>query len=295
MGLSEYKEDLFVRYNHFLNKRVTFKQKTAFIRSLMVEFQSMASDIKVVELREKGTRTSLARNIYVGDVKTADVIIATYYDSPLYHLGPYYILDKKRQQNSTLLFNGLVSTVLLLLGIVFTLQVTNKFLPRGIDTVSWGTLIGIGSVYLLLTYLISIFSKGVGRRRNVIRNNSTIVYLIDRILQNKKETKKIAYAFLDNGVTNERGLYGLKESVKENSKILYLDSIGSAEELQVIYEDEGEFKPKDTIFTQNGSYRLFPAQDSEKGYFLTIKELNSTQYSTKNSDIVDGMIDQVSK
>jgi hypothetical protein len=296
MGLSEYKEDLFVRYNHFLNKRVTFKQKTNFIRSLMVEFQSRASDIKVVELREKGAKTSLARNIYVGDVKTADVIIATYYDSPLYHLGPYYILDKKKQQNSTLLFNGLVSSILLLAGIVFTLQVTNKLLPRGLDTVDWKLLVGIGFAYLLLTFLIGLFSKGIGRKHNVIRNNSTLIYLIDRILQKKTASKKIAYAFLDNGTTNDRGLEGLKKSIKQNSKLLYLDSIGSAEELHVVYERQNDVEVRDDhSLTQNGVYRVFPAQKGAQGYFLTAKELNSRHYSTVNSDRMDEMMDQLTR
>ncbi|HFI0812719.1 TPA: hypothetical protein ACGO1J_001336 [Streptococcus suis] len=294
MGLSEYKEDLFVRYNHFLNKRVTFKQKTAFIRSLLVELQSMAPDIKVVELREKGTKKSLSRNVYVGDVKTADVIIATYFDSPLYHLGPYYILDKEKQQNSTLIFNGLVSGILLLLGIVFTLFVTNKMLPMGSQHINWILLVGIGFIYLLLIYLISMFSKGVGRKRNIVRNNSTIIYLIDKILRNKESSKKIAYAFLDNGVTNERGLYGLQASVKKNSKILYLDSIGSMEKIQYIYEDNGEFRQAST-FSKNGIYRIFPARHEENSYFLTNKDLNSTSYSDINSDIVDEVITQLIK
>lgn len=295
MGLSEYKEDLFVRYNHFLNKRITFKQKTSFIRSLMVEFQKNSSDIKVVELRETGKRTSLARNVYVGDVKTADVIIATYYDSPLVHLGPYYILNKKKQRNGTLLFNVLVSSVLLLLGVIFTLQVTNKYLSKGFDNIRWDIFIGVGLVYMILTYLIGMFSKGVGRKRNVIRNNSTVIYMIDKILQNHEISKKVAYAFLDSGTTNERGLYGLKESVKKNSKIIYLDSIGATQQLQYIYENSGEFKSVDDSFKEIGVYRVFCAQYNNQEYFLDNQDLNPNIHSTVNSEIVDKIIDKLLK
>lgn len=296
MESDEYKADLFVRYNHFINKRVTFKQKTAFIRSLMTEFQMIDSEIKVVELREKETRTSLSRNIYIGDVKNADVIIATYYDSPLYHFGPYYILDRIKQQNNTLLFNGLVSSILLLSGVLFTLQITNKILPHGLVNPDWRVLLGIGFVYLLLTFLIGAFAKGIGRRRNAIRNNSTIIYLIDKILQTGKLSPKIAYAFLDNGVTNERGLYGLREFVKEGSKILYLDSIGSSEELRYIYEASGEFEVEPSnLFARAGTYRIFPARYGKDGYFLTSKELNAAIISIENSIAVDRIIKQSTK
>ncbi|HEL1584753.1 TPA: hypothetical protein TXJ06_001492 [Streptococcus suis] len=296
MESDEYKADLFVRYNHFINKRVTFKQKTAFIRSLMTEFQMIDSEIKVVELREKETRTSLSRNIYIGDVKNADVIIATYYDSPLYHFGSYYILDRIKQQNNTLFFNGLVSSILLLSGVLFTLQITNKILPHGLVNPDWRVLFGVGFVYLLLTFLIGTFAKGIGRRRNVVRNNSTIIYLIDKILRTGKLSPKIAYAFLDNGVTNERGLYGLRESVKEGSKILYLDSIGSSEELRFIYEASEDFEvEKSNLFARAGTYRIFPARYGKEGYFLTRKELNSAIISKENSIIVDRIIKQLTK
>ncbi|CYU86606.1 hypothetical protein HO662_06390 [Streptococcus suis] len=296
MESDEYKADLFVRYNHFINKRVTFKQKTAFIRSLMTEFQMIDSEIKVVELREKETRTSLSRNIYIGDVKNADVIIATYYDSPLYHFGSYYILDRIKQQNNTLFFNGLVSSILLLSGVLFTLQITNKILPHGLVNPDWRVLFGVGFVYLLLTFLIGTFAKGIGRRRNVVRNNSTIIYLIDKILRTGKLSPKIAYAFLDNGVTNERGLYGLRESVKEGSKILYLDSIGSSEELRFIYEASEDFGvEKSNLFARAGTYRIFPARYGKEGYFLTRKELNSAIISKENSIIVDRIIKQLTK
>lgn len=292
MGLSEIREDLIIRYNHFLNKRVTFKQKTDFIRSLMVEFKEFSSGLKVVELREKGRKTSLARNVYVGDVKNADVIIATYYDSPLKHLGPYYVLDKQKQRNNTLIFNGLMASILLMIGIVFTLNVTGEYISYGDGDIRWGIFLCFALIYLILIYFIGLFSKGIGRNRNFVRNNSTVVYMINKILNGTGESNKIAYAFLDNGVTNERGLLGLKESVKLKSKIIYLDAIGAKGELRYLYENNAQFLLTEN-FERYGTYKVYVAPNGND--YLTRKELNSREFSIPNAIYVDDLIDNLLK
>ena len=91
-------------------------------------------------------------------------------------------------------------------------------------------------------------------------------------------------------------MYGLRESVKEGNKILYLDSIGSSEELRFIYEASEDFGvEKSNLFARAGTYRIFPARYGKEGYFLTRKELNSAIISKENSIIVDRIIKQLTK
>ncbi|MDO4431680.1 MAG: hypothetical protein Q4B80_00060 [Aerococcaceae bacterium] len=294
MGLNEYKEDLIVRYNHILNKRVTFKQKTAFIRSLMMEFKDVDTDIKVVEVREKGKKTSLARNVYVGDVKKADVIISTYYDSPLMHLGPYYLLDKNKQRNATLYLNLILSLGMLLVGALFTMFVTNKHLKSGAENFSWPTFIIFGLVYVSFIYLIGLFAKGIGRRRNTIRNNATVIYMIYKIMSSQLN-KKVAFAFLDSGVTNERGLYALQESAKRNAKIIYLDAIASSETLYCMHHSEIQELLTYDNFESSGLYRIFSAAKKGDEYYLTQEMLNHKEESTKHINVVDRLINRMIK
>lgn len=293
MGLSGYKEDLIVRYNHIIKKRITFKQKTSFIRSLMTEFKHIESYVKVVELREKGKKTSIARNVYVGDVKNADVIIATYYDSPLMHLGPYYVLDKKKQSTYTLLFNAIMSISTIVLGVSFTFFVTNKYFVSGFENINWPMFIIFGVLYMLLVYLISIFSKGVGRNKNLIRNNATVIYVIEKIMNHHKENKKVAFAFLDSGTTNENGLYALKESAKDSTKIIYLDSISSSEKLYCVNNGSVEELMEYTRFKKEGVYKIFSAVKNNGEYYLTLDHLNARDENEQNIIYVDSILNRL--
>lgn len=295
MGLNGYKEDLIVRYNHILNKRITFKQKTSFIRSLMLEFENIESDVKVVELREKNKKASVARNVYVGDVKNADVIIATYYDSPLMHLGPYYILDKKKQSTSTLILNTILAIATIAFGVLLTFFVTNKYFVTGFENINWPIFILFGIVYMILTYLISIFSKGIGRNKNVIRNNATIIYMIEKIMTLNKLNNNFAFAFLDSGTTNENGLYGLTVSAKSSAKIIYLDAIASSEKLYYVNDDSIEELVESAVFKKPGVYKIFSAVKNNEVYYLTTSHLNSKNENKQNIINVDVVLEKLIK
>ena len=59
-----------------------------------------------------------------------------------------------------------------------------------------------------------------------MRNTSSLVLVLS-LLAKYKGNKKVAFAIVDGGCTNEIGLVALRNSVKAQSKIYELDSVGA--------------------------------------------------------------------
>lgn len=274
---SNKKKDWFFRYNHILKKRFTPKQKERFIQSVSSDIFEMREDIFVTEIQYNKKEETNAKNIYVGDVRKADIIIASYYDTPANYLGPYRFFDTDGMRKQTLRLNLLTSILLFLIGILFTIFVTIPVL-NNFSSINFYTIL-IVIFYLLFFYLLRKAASGLAKRDNLVRNNSSLLLILDLISSIK--SKDVAFAFVDKGSQNMLGLEALKKSAKANSKIYYLDSIGSKQKLYSISSEpvSESIKQLDLKFDQ----------DKRVSYIISAEIKDNKPILTKESQQIDAI------
>lgn len=287
MDLNEINPDIIARYKYILKKRMSDRQKKKFIVSLIKDLSIKRDDIHVIETTHHNSKNAFSRNIYVGDVESAEWIIATYYDTYAAHLGSFTFNNISQQKQKTLLFNLISSLLLMVIGIIFTVYITVPFIDKAIENSNWLLIGFIVVFYIIISWAIGKVAKGIASRHTWIRNSATVVFLINDIL-NQSENKRIAYAFVDNGTTNEQGLESLLNSVNKNSKILYLDSIGAKADLTVSKDNNISLLKKSTVFSA-GINKIYPGQYGK----LSSKDLHSKEIYSQNFVVVQEILDKV--
>ncbi len=100
--------------------------------------------------------------------------------------------------------------------------------------------------------------KGRASSKTQVRNTSSLVLVLS-LLAKYKGNKKVAFAIVDGGCTNEIGLVALRNSVKSQSKIYALDSVGANTTLTVT-EDSNQ-----------KSFKIHPDLDSLGNVILSEK------------------------
>lgn len=216
-------KDWVFRYNHLFKKRYTNNQITRFIKSLIGDIHEYRDDIVVTEIETKGK--DKIRNIYVGDVKNADTIIATYFDTPSVYFGSYKFFDEEDRQKKSLTFNIIMSILIFAIGILYSLYIAIPYLNE--SSILLVLLILAG--YIIIFWLLNRFSRGYPKANTAVRNTSSVIYLLWKI--SSVRSKRVAFAFVDKGSKNNIGLEALLDISKKSSKVYYLDSIGSKNEL----------------------------------------------------------------
>ena len=274
MNKNEYRSDLLLRYNHLHKKRHTMKQKNKFLKTLLIELYEIRSDIKVIESYMNGNRKVVSRNVYVGDVKKAKTIIATYYDTPSAYFGSYSFVNKNDQQKRTLQWNLVYSLFITMIGSLFTVFYVMPYSSHNHLSLSLNWIV-IGMIYFILFMILGQTSKGIPTSNNLIRNTSSLIWLIEKIKDNSHDD--VAYAFLDSGCTNNQGLMGLKQSVSKHAIIYHVDCIGSASKIR-IFDDQYIEKPMNQI-TRGVVYIVASDDDS-----LDKRQLNATVLNQDNFD-----------
>ncbi|MGG5315258.1 hypothetical protein [Enterococcus sp. AZ072] len=227
MEQNETFNDWLFRYQYVYRVRRTAKQKRRFITALVTDIAKMREDIQVIEYNRH--KKYAANNIYVGDIKKADQIICTYYDTPPQHFGPYYLFDRKKQSKGTTSFILVSALLTLLAGLLFTLAYM-QVAPSAFDLSSPLTIL-VAICYGAYFIFLSKIAKGLSSRQTLIRNTSSILAILQLI--NSVKNKKIAFAFIDEGAYGEVGLNVLQDSCKASAKIYSLDAVGAHTELQV--------------------------------------------------------------
>ena len=224
--------DWIVRYGFLLKKRNSDKQKDKFIRTFLSDVLNIRDDIIVIEIEGKKRKY---HNIYIGDVSKADKIITTYFDTPIVSFGDYSLTDtekNKRNSLSRIAFESVVS-LCIGLGIFF-------FLMRVFEGTLLTTVLTVFA--LAFFYVFNGIVKGRASSKTQVRNTSSLVLVLS-LLAKYKGNKKVAFAIVDGGCTNEIGLVALKNSVKIQSKIYELDSVGANTTLIVTEaSDQKSFK-----------------------------------------------------
>lgn len=279
MDKSEQNRDWLFRYNRLVNVRHSDKQKEFFLNSIIKDIITIRNDIQVIEVRVG--KQVVSRNLYIGNVKKAKKVISTYYDTPLIHFGSYSFFNYEKQKKQTLLFNLVTSVLLLIIGVIFTFLIGIPILNQN-QGLSMG-LMFVSLVYITLAYLIGYFAKGVPSRINIVRNNSSIIAILKMIYEVKDQS--IAYAFVDTGTTNHAGLKALMERISPGSKVYYLDSVGSGQELKKLNNSEVVTNSPgghtSTLNDKRLNY-IISAQKDEKNYFLSKADLKSKHINNEN-------------
>ena len=214
--------DWIVRYGFLLKKRNTDKQKDKFIQTFLSDVLNIRDDINVIEIEEKKRKY---HNIYIGDVSKADKIITTYFDTPMVSFGDYSFTDTEKNKRNTLTRIAFESVASLCMGLgifFFLMQVFEGTLLTTVLTV----------FALVFFYVFNRIVKGRACSNTQVRNTSSVIEVLS-LLEKYKKNKKVAFAIVDGGCTNEIGLLALKNSVKSESKIYELDSVGANTALTV--------------------------------------------------------------
>ncbi|MDD7794848.1 hypothetical protein [Clostridium sp. 'White wine YQ'] len=266
--------DRLARYSFMYRSRNSNNEKTRFLKALVTDISQVRKDISVIEYRNQ--KKDSARNVYVGDIEKADQIVCTYYDTPPAHLGDYVLFDRKKQEKQTTKASIYASLIWALLGILGTLLymklVSAPFVLFSVQTVCLALI--YGGYFIILSKL----SKGTWNRKNLIRNTSSILCLLQMLTENQKQ-KKVAYAFIDEGCYGERGLDVLISSVKKNAKVYYLDSIGADATLNVMgpqfKEELAESKKLRYVSPKDKINYLFSADMNQNNeFYLDKSKLN---------------------
>ncbi|UUX33414.1 hypothetical protein [Fundicoccus culcitae] len=225
------------RYMHVFKKRYTNKQKTRFIKSVLSDISQFRDDITVTEL--KSDKRHKVRNIYIGNVKKADIVISTYYDTPSKYFGNFQFFNTEKMQKQTLWVNVLSSLVLLILGVLYTMYIAIPILNQSNMLLTLLVVAG----YLLFFWLLSIAAGGHPKPTTRVRNSASILYLLQSM--NQVKSKKVAFALVDYGCKNSYGLEGLLAVTKPTSQVYYLDSFASKQELFVVPGSETDVPIKE--------------------------------------------------
>lgn len=250
-------KDWLFRYQYVYRLRRTEKSKKRFLTALVTDIAKMREDVRVIEYNQQ--KKYAARNVYVGNIKQADRVICTFYDTPPESFGSYQLFDRKDQAKKTTRFILASTIVAILLGIV--------------------------AIYAAYFALLGKVTKGLSNRKTLVRNTSSILAMLKMIAENKQ--KNIAYAFLDEGSYGNKGLDELQDQVKNHCKIYYLDSVGASAPLHLIGESPNSSKINGNVdyqaADQKVSYLFSARKDQEHaGFYLNPADLKEKQLNMEN-------------
>ena len=102
MEQSEVFKDWLFRYQYVYRLRRTEKSKKRFLAALVTDIAKIREDVRVIEYDQQKKYAS--RNVYVGNIKQADRVICTFYDTPPESIGSYQLFDRKDQAKKTTMF-----------------------------------------------------------------------------------------------------------------------------------------------------------------------------------------------
>ncbi|WP_051910460.1 hypothetical protein [Carnobacterium pleistocenium] len=243
MEQDEQLEDWYVRYHSIFGKRYTRKRKDRFLESLSADIHQFRSDVALETFKVNEKDLVEYKNLYVGNIKKADTIICTYYDTPAAHLGPYQFFDVANRTKNTMRFIFVSAILTIMMGLLFTWQVAMPIFQTN-------SLLSLLSLLCILFYALYFFflknvARGWPNKHNLIRNTSSV--LVQLYSTKQFENKKLAFAFLDAGCTNNAGL---EKVLRQSNAVIYmLDSIGSEKNLYQVMSNRKLAIPSDSVET----------------------------------------------
>ena len=233
MNEQELLKDWYFRYHIIYGKRYTRKQKDRFLDSLAADVRQIRNDFQVDTFKLNAKDRNEYRNLYVGNPQKADTIICTYYDTPIARFSPYHFFDLNDRKKKITNFILLTSILFIIVGLLFTIFVAIPvFQSYGAMNIRF---LGCILFYILYFSYLNKITRGWPNRNNLIQNTSSVLLLLLSLTTFK--SKRIAFAFVDAGCTNNAGLERVMEQNK--AKIIMLDSIGANTPLHLVDENRG--------------------------------------------------------
>ena len=276
-----FKDRLF-RYSILLKDRNSKKRKKLFLKTLLIDIITNREDVMIMEYKLNKNKT--IENLYVGDIESADYIVCTYYDTPLYYFGKYVLFNRDIQAKYTYITNGFLSLLWITLGVFFTYFYFNIFGNRS------SILINILIIFLYIIYflILSKISKGRLKLATNIRNTSSVLCLLEMI---KYKNNKVAFAFIDDGCFNDESLKKIVVASKKSAKIYYLDSIGTNMEINFIGKD---FQSKSIFYDDKllGRINYIFCARKNKNYYLLKRDING-QLNLRNIEKVISKFNEI--
>lgn len=281
MEQSEVFKDWLFRYQYVYRLRRTEKSKKRFLAALVTDIAKMREDVQVIEYDQQKKYAS--RNVYVGNIKQADRVICTFYDTPPESIGSYQLFDRKDQARKTTTFIFASTLIAILLGVIGTL-IYMRLSPDSFQLNSLSTLM-IMLIYAGYFILLGKITKGLSNRKTLVRNTSSILAMLKMIAENKQ--KNIAYAFLDEGSYGNKGLEELQRQVNGHCKIYYLDSVGAAAPLHLVGKLPSNKKIGENVEYQEADQKvsyLFSARKDQTNaaFYLNPADLKKKQLNMDN-------------
>lgn len=284
--------DRLARYAYGLKKRYSKKGKQKFITTLLKDIAITRNDFNVIEYQYNKKAT--LSNIYIGDIKKADKIICTYYDTPPFKYGDYYFFNRDKQNFQTIVSIIFNTLLWLIIGIGLVL----KYMQIASDTfklVSLNTLI-LAIIFFGYFYALKKIASGDINKYTVIRNTSSVLCLLSLIDQTANN--KVAYAFIDYGATNDSGLKAL---ISENKKadIYLIDSIGA--DAKLYYKGSSLSSNKlneNDIEKIDGKTKvnyIFAAKKTDDKYYLTKSLMKAKNINMHNYNQVKKILENIIK
>lgn len=224
--------DLVLRYGVILGKRFTQGQKRRFLAAAAQQFE-LSGFGPALEEDKHAVKTAGAKrffNLYAGDLRHADVVFVTYYDTPAKSLVPKTPI---RPFRTNFQVRNMWASMALLAAIVFAAAVLiwcylwPQVAGAGMFSL-WGLLLLVCCVVVLA--VVTNCREGFAEKDNVVRNSSSLAVLFDLAheIADAGLSNKVAFALLDEGCRSERGLQMLDVRLgKRSPKRVYLDSLGS--------------------------------------------------------------------
>lgn len=277
METEEQFQDWTFRYQYLYRVRRTKKQKQRFLSALTADIMKIRQDISVIEYQQH--KKYVSSNLYVGNIETADQIICAYYDTPPQSAGGYTLFNRKKQSQAMTAFIGLSVVISLIIG----LGATWVYMKTGDDGFGFTLETMIAMVcYGLYFYFFSQVAKGLSKRRNLVRNTSSLLTLLS--LMSQMKDSNVAFAFIDEGCFGELGMAVIKESCRSSAKLYALDCVGAKAPLHVTIDNvyqgplaELRVSPKAGQITH-----IFGARLSESGYYLEKSDINQKELKKEN-------------
>lgn len=216
-------KDLIVSVSGLFGKRFTTRQKDKFIHYMQVRATENGTKYSL-KCEKQGIRQ--CRNIHLGDLKQARVILAVPYDTGSRILWPgikYYPLQAKKNawMDSISKVLDILLILLIFLGYYITLLKKDISLP-----------VLAGAIILILTS--GKFLLGWGNSNNYSRNSASIVVALE--CQKRLGPEQLAVVLLDHSCCGFGGYQQLADFLKKKrlqKKVIILDCIASGTELHL--------------------------------------------------------------
>jgi len=219
-------DDLIIRYGIVGHRRFYEREKVTFLKGIAEEFKKMGYPVEI-KVSKKGQFRSY--NLYVGNAKEAGTVVTTYYDTPAKNFSarPYRVLSKANKGFSYYLSTFLPMILIVAFGLSLIKMVV---MPHWSDD----RLTGLNVLFvLLLLFLFSLtlsYRKGMGNRKNMVRNTSSVLVLIEAAKE-INPLEDVAFALTDFGCVNYLGEEMVKRHIGaswKNKQFIMLDVVGAS-------------------------------------------------------------------